>query len=69
MEIVWTDIPGFSKEFGVTINLLKNNLKIEHDFGTERKFLDIGDIAYNIRYIWFAPSTSFRFLDSLYRYF
>lgn len=68
MEIVWTDKQAFFNELVVTINLLKNNLKIERDFQAERKFLDIGDIAYDIRYIWFAPPTSFRFLDSIYRY-
>ena len=69
VEIVWTDKQAFSNELVLTINLLKNNLKIKRDFKAERKFLNIGDIAYDIRYIWFAPSTSFRFLDSIYRYF
>lgn len=69
MEVVWTDTRAFLIELAVTINLLKNNLEIERNFGAEKEFLDIGDIAYDIRYIWFAPSTSFRFLDSLYRYF
>jgi len=69
MEVVWSDTQSFLNELAITINLLKNNLSIERDFKSERKFLDIGDIAYDIRYIWFAPSTSFRFLDSIYRYF
>ena len=69
MEVVWTDQKAFFNELAVTINLLKKNFKIERDFEAERKFLDIGDIAYDIRYIWLAPSTSFRFLDSIYRYF
>lgn len=69
VEVVWTDKQAFLNELAVTINLLKNNLKIKHNFTMERKFLDIGDITYDIRYIWFAPSTSFRFLDSIYRYF
>jgi len=67
MEVVWTDKQVFLNELAVTVSLLKNNLKIKRDFEAERKFLDIGDIAYDIRYIWFAPSTSFRFLDSIYR--
>lgn len=69
VEVVWTDKQAFFNELAMTINLLKNNLKIERDLKAERKFLDIGDIAYDIRYIWFAPSTSFRFLDSIYYYF
>ena len=69
MEVVWTDKQTFLNELAITINLLKKNFKIKRDFETERKFLDIGDIAYDIRFIWFAPSTSFRFLDSIYRYF
>ncbi|MBU2635268.1 hypothetical protein KJ841_02235 [Patescibacteria group bacterium] len=69
MEIVWTDKQAFLNELAVTINLLKKNLNIERDLEAERRFLDIGDIAYDIRYIWFAPSTSFRFLESIYRYF
>ncbi|MDI6592104.1 MAG: hypothetical protein QME61_04230 [Patescibacteria group bacterium] len=69
MEIVWTDKQAFLNELAVTINLLKNNLKIKRNLKAEKEFLDIGDIAYDIRYIWFAPSTSFRFLKSLYRYF
>lgn len=69
VEVVWTDKQAFLNELALTINLLKNNLKIKRDFETERKFLNIGDIAYDIKYIWFAPSTSFRFLDSIYRFF
>ena len=69
MEVVWTDKQAFLNELAITTNLLKNNLNIKRDFEAERKFLDIGDIAYDIRYIWFAPSTCFRFLDSIYRYF
>lgn len=69
MEVVWTDKQAFFNELAITIKLLKKNLKIERDFEAEKRFLDIGDIAYDIRYIWFAPSTSFRFLDSIYRYF
>lgn len=69
IEVVWSDKQAFLNELAITINLLKNNLNIERDFEAERKFLDISDIAYDIRYIWFAPSTSFRFLDSIYRYF
>ena len=69
MEIVWTDTQAFLNELAITINLLKNNLSIERNLEAEKKFLDIGDITYDIRYIWFAPSTSFRFLGSIYRYF
>lgn len=68
VEVVWTDQRAFFNELAITIGLLKKNFKIERDFKAERKFLDIGDIAYDIKYIWFAPSTSFRFLDSIYRY-
>jgi len=69
VETVWTDKKAFLSELAITINLLKNNFEIKRDFEAERKFLDIGDIAFDIRYIWFAPPTSFRFLDSIYRYF
>lgn len=69
MEVVWSGKQAFLNELAITINLLKKNLKIERNFETEKRFLDIGDIAYDVRYIWFAPSTSFRFLDSIYRYF
>lgn len=69
LEVVWTDRQAFLNELTVTINLLKKNLKIERNFKAEKRFLDIGDITYDVRYIWFAPSTSFRFLDSIYRYF
>ena len=68
IEVVWTDQQAFFNELAITIGLLKKNFKIERDFEAERKFLDISDIAYDIRYIWFAPSTSFRFLDSIHRY-
>lgn len=69
MEIVWTDTQAFLNELAITINLLKNNLSIERNLEAEKKFLDIGDIIYDLRYAWFAPSTCFRFLDSIYRYF
>ena len=65
IEVVWTDQQSFLTNLAVTINLLKNNLKIERDLEAEKQFLDIGDIAYDIRYIWFTPSTSFRFLESI----
>jgi len=67
-EIVWTDQKTFFNDLTVSILLLKKNLKIKTT-QTQREFLDIGDITYNIRYLWFAPSTSFRLLGPIFQYF
>lgn len=67
-EIVWTEQQSFFDDLAVSIMLLKKNLKIETT-EAQRKFLNIGDIAYNIRYLWFAPPTSFRLLGRIFQYF
>ena len=67
-EIVWTDQRNFFNNLMITIMLLKKKLKIDSS-KNQKQFLDIGDMAYNIRHLWFAPSCSFRLLDPIFQYF
>ena len=66
LECVWTCKETFYDQMAVTINSLKNNLKPKRDIKAKKKYLDIGDTIYDLRYNWFAPPTAFRFLESLY---
>jgi len=67
-EIVWTGQQTFFNDLTISTILLKRNLKMEIT-RVQREFLNVGDIVYNIRYLWFAPPTSFRLLGSALRYF
>lgn len=66
VECVWTSKETFFDQMAITINSLKSNLKPRRDIKAEKKYLDIGDTIYDLRYNWFAPPTAFRFLESLY---
>jgi len=67
-EIVWTDQNSFFNDFTISIFFLKKKLKIKTT-QSQREFLNIEDITYNIRHLWFAPSTSFRLFGSFFQYF
>ncbi len=66
MECVWTSRESFFDEMGMTINFLKNDLKPPKFNPEAKKDFDITDTLSNLKYIWFAPPTAFRFLESLY---
>jgi len=66
MECVWTSRESFFDEMGLTITFLKNNLKPPEFNPEAKKDFDITDTLSDLRYIWFAPPTAFRFLESLY---
>ena len=61
-----------------TISLLKNKLTIplsdsltkeDREEKDEFDYMGIEETAFNIKRLWFAPPTSFRFLPSIKRYF
>ena len=66
MECVWTSQESFFDEMGLTITFLKNNLNAPEFNSDTKKIFDITDTISELKYIWFAPPTSFRFLESLY---
>jgi len=66
MECVWTSRESFFDEMGLTITFLKNNLKPPEFNPKAKKDFDITDTLSDLKYIWFAPPTAFRFLESLY---
>jgi len=66
MECVWTSRESFFDEMGMTISFLKNDLKPPEFNSEAKKDFDITDTLSDLRYIWFAPPTAFRFLESLY---
>ncbi|SRR4030042_2570259 len=69
-EIVWTDKVSFFDDLGITFNLLKNNLKVKADnIEKGAKYLNINDIAWDLKYIWFCPCHSFRMLGPAFQYF
>lgn len=69
-EIVWTDKGSFFEDLGITFHLLKNNLKVENSREENGdKYLDVNDIALDLKYIWFCPCRSFRMIGSAFQYF
>ncbi len=66
MECVWTSRESFFDSMGITLSFLKNNLKPPEFNSEARKIIDITDTLSDLKYIWFAPPTAFRFLECLY---
>ncbi len=66
MECVWTSREAFFDEMGLGIAFLKNKLNPPELNPEAKKYLDIGDTFFDLKYNWFVPPTAFRFLESLY---
>lgn len=78
-EMVWTDKMNFLGSFGRTIELANNELKMPPIKGVlenarenpslKKLIENMEDLNFNIMRLWFAPPTSFRFLDSARQHF